>query len=302
MPADQINQALKIIQENPSEFVVILGPTCTGKTALSLVLANHFQVPIINADSRLIFQEMDIGTAKPTLDELNIIKHFLINIKKPNETYSAGEFQQDFDKIASDLISNQSHTLKAIIVGGTGLYIKSALDNLNIPRISPNSSFREELGALDLESLQKLLNELDASAKNLIDMKNKIRIIRAIEIIKVSGKKLSDNRKLNPSERYKATYIGLNYSDREFLYSLINKRVVQMIEAGLVDETQQLIDIYGATQTLKSTIGYREIISYLNQEINLEESIYLIQKNTRNYAKRQITWFKSNPKTNWIYK
>lgn len=301
MPENLIETAKNIILSSPAEFAVILGPTCTGKTALALELAEIFQVPIINADSRLIFSEMNIGTAKPSQEELSRAKHFLVDLKNPSETYSAGEFQQDFDQVVANL-QPQVSKLKALVVGGTGLYIKSALDNLLMPPISPDASLRDRLFGFDLASLQNQLHELDPEAKDLIDIKNKIRIIRAIEIVTQTGKPLKLSRQTASSPRYPSTYIGLNYSDRSKLYSLIDNRVLGMIEQGLVPEVKHLVQKYGPSQTLKATIGYKEIIDYLRGDLSLDQAISLIQKNTRNYAKRQLTWFKANQEVNWLNK
>jgi len=301
MPENLIETAKNIILSSPAEFAVILGPTCTGKTALALELAEIFQVPIINADSRLIFSEMNIGTAKPSQEELSRAKHFLVDLKNPSETYSAGEFQQDFDQVVANLQPKASK-LKALVVGGTGLYIKSALDNLLMPPISPDASLRDRLFGFDLASLQNQLHELDPEAQDLIDIKNKIRIIRAIEIVTQTGKPLKLSRQTASSPRHPSTYIGLNYSDRSKLYSLIDNRVLAMIEQGLVPEVKDLVQKYGPTQTLKATIGYKEIIDYLRGDLSLDQAISQIQKNTRNYAKRQLTWFKANKGVNWLNK
>lgn len=301
MPENLVQLAKNIIQSSPAEFAVILGPTCTGKTALALELAEFFQVPIINADSRLIFSEMNIGTAKPSFEELSRAKHYLVDLKNPSETYSAGEFQQDFDRVVMGLEPVASR-LKALVVGGTGLYIKSALDNLLMPPISPSASLREKLSGFDLAELQNQLHQLDPEAHALIDIKNKIRIIRAIEIITQTGKPLKLSRQTASSPRYPSVYIGLNYSERSKLYSLIDKRVLAMVDQGLVCEVEELIQKYGPTQTLKATIGYKEIIDYLRGDLSLDHAISLIQKNTRNYAKRQITWFKANKEIKWLNK
>jgi tRNA dimethylallyltransferase len=301
MPINLIDQAKEILQFSPAEFAVIVGPTCTGKTALAIELAEFFQVPIINADSRLIFQEMNIGTAKPSDLELNLVPHYLVNIKKPNETYSAGEFQKDFDQVANSL-PNRLNQPKAIIVGGTGLYIKSALESLLMPSISPDPDLRAKFADYDLPNLQKHLQDLDPDAQNHIDIQNKIRIIRAIEIITYSGQPLKQSRQLATEPRYQVAYIGLNFADRAYLYSLIDTRVLAMFDQGLLAEVQTLLDKYGPSQTLKSTIGYKEVLEHLSGKLSIDEAISLIQKNTRNYAKRQMTWFKANSSIKWFYK
>lgn len=292
---------LEIIDQRPTELICILGPTCTGKTDLSLALAQSLNLPIINADSRLIFAEMNIGTAKPSQEEFSLAPHYLVNIKKPNQNYSAGEYRKDFDKSYEDIKENfSSNQVHGIVVGGTGLYIRSALENLEMPDVDKDSELRNELNNLSLDKLIDLLNELDPNAHEELDTKNKIRIIRAIEIIKGTGKTLKESRGKNINPRYRVNYFGLNFSDRKALYNLINKRVLKMIDKGLIAEVVDLIEKYGVSQTLNSTIGYKEIIQYLNGKCNLNEAIETIQKNTRLYAKRQITWFNKNQDIIWL--
>lgn len=288
---------LKDITQNPKEFIAIVGPTCTGKTDLSLALAQELQVPIINADSRLIYAEMNIGTAKPTQHELNLATHYLVNIRKPNESYSAGDYRRDFDQIISKL----EQMPKAIVVGGTGLYLRSALENLEMPTINRDEVLREELKSKSLEELVSTLNQLDPNAHELIDIQNKIRIIRAIEIIQHSGKALLDNRSKTSENRYSTAFYGLNFHNRETLYDLINTRVIRMIEQGLIPEVESLIKQYGVTTTMLATIGYKEIIAYQQDQYSLADAIALIQQRTRNYAKRQLTWFRANQEIQWLY-
>jgi tRNA dimethylallyltransferase len=289
---------LKDIASKPTELIAIVGPTCTGKTDLSLTLAQELKIPVINADSRLIYAEMNIGTAKPTDEELSLASHYLVNIRKPNESYSAGDYRRDFDRVISNLEKAPS---KAIVVGGTGLYLRSALENLEMPNISRDETLREELKTKNLEDLNALLNELDPQAHEHIDTQNKIRIIRAIEIIKHSGKALSENRSIAAENRYNTAFYGLNFHNRETLYELINKRVVRMMDQGLVAEVEALIKQYSVTQTMLATIGYKETIACLQGECSLDEAITLIQQRTRNYAKRQLTWFRSNSEIQWLY-
>ncbi len=288
---------LKDITQNPKEFIAIVGPTCTGKTDLSLALAQELQVPIINADSRLIYDEMNIGTAKPTLHELNLATHYLVNIRKPNESYSAGDYRRDFDQIVSKL----EQTPKAIVVGGTGLYLRSALENLEMPAINRDEALRGELKNKSLEELISMLNELDPKAQEQIDTQNKIRIIRAIEIIQHSGKALLDNRSKTSENRYSTAFYGLNFHNRETLYDLINTRVIRMIDQGLIAEVESLIKQYGVTTTMLATIGYKEIIAYQQDQCSLADAIAFIQQRTRNYAKRQLTWFRANQEIQWLY-
>ena len=291
----------KIEAQNEAELIAIVGPTCTGKSNLALELAEALKLPVINSDSRLIFQEMNIGTAKPTKDELEAVKHYLIDIKEPTQSYSAGDYREDFDKVFNELPKNELG-LKAIVVGGTGLYIRSALDNLNMPDVARDRELRDELNEKELEDLQKMVLDLDPEAHKDLDMHNKVRIIRAIEIIKVSGKPLAENRSKEVTNRYKALYYGINFESRRKLYDLINYRVVKMIQRGLVHEVEALVGKYGETEVLQSTIGYREILPYLRGEYSLSEGRRRIQKRTRVYAKKQMTWFNQNRNIEWFHK
>lgn len=283
------------LEQNPRDIIAIVGPTCTGKTDLSLALAQELKLPIINADSRLIFAEMNIGTAKPSDEELRLIQHCLINIKKPNEQYSAGGYRDDFDLCLKELGG------RAIVVGGTGLYLRSALENLDMPDIGRDIELREELKAMELDVLTKMLDQFDPQAREDVDMKNKVRVIRAIEIVKLSGKPLSENRSKKKENRYDAAYYGLNFKNRKTLYDLINKRVIKMINKGLIHEVEALVAKYGVTDTLMGTIGYKEMIGYLQGNYSITEGRKMIQKKTRVYAKRQMTWFNQNPNLRWLY-
>ncbi len=288
--------------EDDADFVSICGPTCTGKTDLALALAEKLNIPIINADSRLIFSEMDIGTAKPSDEELEKIKHYLVNIKNPNETYSAGDYRKDFDACFAEIKKNssQKNGPYAVVVGGTGLYLQSALENLEMPSVNRDDDLRKELSTLELPELLAIMNDLDPDAQNAVDTKNKIRIIRAIEILKSTGKALSEARSKNTENRYNVISFGLNFSSREIHNELINKRVLVMLEKGLVKEVDELINKYGVTRTMLATIGYKEIIAYLQKECSLEEAYAEIQQRTRAYAKRQMTWFKRNQDIIWL--
>lgn len=293
----------KQIEAQPSELIAVVGPTCTGKTDLSLDIAEKFNIPVINADSRLIFAEMNIGTAKPNLYELERAKHYLVDIKNPSEDYSAGDYKNDFDKVIETLrdSSEESKPL-AVVTGGTGLYLRSALENLDMPDVGRDKEMREELNKLELSELQVMLNELDPDAQKQVDMPNKVRVIRAIEIVKHAGKPLAECRSKKTEPRYNVKYIGLNFSSRRKLYDLINYRVIKMIKKGLVYEAEALVNKYGKCETLRSTIGYKEILGYFDGNYSLSEARRRIQKNTRVYAKRQMTWFKQNPLTEWFYR
>ena len=292
---------LNYIDTSPKKLITIVGPTCTGKTDIAIELAEKFKTEIINADSRLIFKEMDIGTAKPSFDELKRVKHHLVDIKSITEVYSAGDYQKDFDSVVEN-IRKLYPERKIIVVGGTGLYIKAALENLEMPAVNTNQALRNELNQKSLDELLLMLKENDSTALNLIDVQNKIRVIRALELVISTGKPLSQLRTKSREARYDSLYIGLDFKRREDLYNLINERVLRMMECGLVDEVKVLINKYGRVKTIDSTIGYREVADYLSGGLSLDEAVSEIQLRTRRYAKRQMTWFRANPDIQWFYR
>lgn len=300
--SSHIEQVLESLDKNPNPVVAVVGPTCTGKTDLAIQLGQKLGIEIINCDSRLIFDEMNIGTAKPSAEEMQAVKHHLVNLKKPNESYSAGEYRDDFDKVMSEISFNpENKEPQVIVVGGTGLYVRSALDNLEMPEVSRDVELREELNTKDLEELLKMLEELDPKAHEDIDVQNKVRVVRAIEIVKLSGKPLAQNRSKSTGNRYETSYFALNFHRRRSLYDLIDKRVITMIRRGLVHEVEALVNKYGVTETLMGTIGYKEIIGYLNGDYSLSQARRMIQKKTRLYAKKQMTWFNQNRSIQWLY-
>jgi tRNA dimethylallyltransferase len=292
---------LNYIDTSPKKLITIVGPTCTGKTDIAIELAEKFNTQIINADSRLIFKEMDIGTAKPSADELKRVKHHLVNLKSITESYSAGDYQKDFDNVVENIWKIDSER-KIIVVGGTGLYIKAALENLEMPAVNTNQALRDELNQKSLDELLLMLQEKDSEALALIDVQNKIRVIRALELIISTGKPLNELRTKSREPRYDSLYIGLDFKQREDLYDLINVRVLGMIERGLVEEVKALINKYGRVKAIDSTIGYREVADYLSGLISLDEAVSEIQLRTRRYAKRQMTWFRANPEIQWFYR
>lgn len=282
-------------------LLILTGPTGVGKSDLSIKVANKYKLEIISADSMQIYKNMDIGTAKIDLEATDI-KHHMIDIINPDEDFSVADFQESAKNIIYSL--NQENKLP-FIVGGTGLYINSLLYNWSFQNTSRDIEYRSYLEKLvetkGIEHLYNILLEKDRASAEKIDSKNKNRIIRALEINKLSGKK--DNSNLySENKDYNLLYLALNL-DREKLYQKINNRVDKMIELGLLEEVKELMDKYDY-KNLNSfkAIGYKEIISYYNKEISLKESIDLIKKNSRHYAKRQITWFKRDKRIIWLDK
>lgn len=274
--------------------IAIVGATASGKTAYAIELAKKVDGEIISADSRLVYKGFDIGTAKPTKAEQDEIPHHMIDIVEPEFEYSAGLYKTQAKKAIEDILSRGK---TPIIAGGTGLYIDILLKNYTLPQIEANHQLRNELKKLSKEDLYETLLKLDPQAGESIDINDGKKVIRAIEIIKTSGKTLKEARGIADSE-YNIEWLGRNF-DRETLYSRINKRVDIMVESGLIDETKALLLKHGRIPNLVNTIGYREIIGFLDNNYSLDEALELLKKNTRNYAKRQLTWFRKNENISW---
>lgn len=276
------------------KVVAIVGATASGKTAYSIELAKKINGEIVSADSRLVYKGFDIGTAKPTIDEMDGVPHHMVDIVEPEFEYSAGLYKKQAKDVISQILLRGN---VPIICGGTGLYIDILLKNYDLPEIEANRELRNELTQLDTANLEDMLKNLDIDAFTSIDKNDRKKMIRAIEIIKTTNKPLSQTRGMNKSE-YNVEWIGKNF-DRKTLYERIDKRVDIMIENGLVEETKNLLEKHGRIPNLVNTIGYREILGYIDNQCSLEQAAELLKKNTRNYAKRQLTWFRRNEEIKW---
>lgn len=272
-----------------------MGPTASGKTNLAIQIAKENNGEIISADSRLVYKGFDIAAAKPTLDERQGIEHYLIDIVEPEVDYSVANFVDDA-KIAIKKIVAKNKT--PIVVGGTGLYFRILLEDFDMPRVEPNYELRKELEVIDTQELHKMLTELDPVSANKIHFNNKVKIIRALEVCKTLDKPHSEVAGKKEPE-YDVEWIGLNPSSRIDLYERVNLRVDEMVKLGLVDETKALLEKHGRINNFINTIGYQEILQYLDGSISLDEALELMKKNTRHYAKRQLTWFRRNPLIEW---
>jgi tRNA dimethylallyltransferase len=279
---------------NKHKVIAVVGATASGKTQYSIELAKSIDGEIISADSRLVYKGFDIGTAKPTIEEQAGIPHYMIDIVEPEFDYSAGLYKKQAEAKISEIL-NRGKT--PIIVGGTGLYIDILLKNYDLPQVEPNKTLRAKLSEMSTEELHNELCQLDVRAGEIIDKNDRKKLIRAVEIIKTSGKLLSEVRGVS-EQKYDVEWIGRNF-ERDILYSRIEKRVDIMVEQGLVEETKRLLDKHGRIPNLINTIGYREILGYLDNFYSLEEAKDLLKKNTRNYAKRQLTWFRKNEDIRW---
>lgn len=275
-----------------NKVIAIVGATASGKTAYAVELAKQIGGEIISADSRLVYNGFDIGSAKPTIEERQGVPHYMIDIAEPNENFTAGLFA----KIAKTHINNiLSRAKTPIIAGGTGLYFNILLNNYDLPEIEPNWNLRQDLSILSFDELEQMLLKLDKDA--FVEKNDKKKAIRYIEILKATGKPLSQSRGMSDTE-FDIEWIGLNFP-REVLYDRINRRVDLMLEQGLVEETRNLLDKYGRATNIVDTIGYREIIWALDGVMSMDEAIIKLKQNTRNYAKRQLTWFRKNENIKW---
>lgn len=272
-----------------------MGPTASGKTALAVKTALSNNGEIISADSRLVYKGFDIATAKPTMEERQGIEHHLIDIVEPEVDYSVANFFDDA-KVAIEKIQQKGKT--PIVVGGTGLYFRILLEDFDLPRVEPDYDLRKELEQKDTVELHEMLVKLDPKSAEKIHFNNKVKIIRAIEVCKTLEKPHSEAAGKKEPE-FDVEWIGLNPPDRAVLYDRVNKRVDEMVERGLVDETKALLAKHGRINNFVNTIGYQEILEYLDGKISLEEAVSDIKQNTRRYAKRQLTWFRRNKLITW---
>ncbi|WP_026777603.1 tRNA (adenosine(37)-N6)-dimethylallyltransferase MiaA [Polaribacter sp. Hel_I_88] len=279
-------------------LITIVGPTAIGKTALSIVLANHFKSDIISCDSRQFFKEMTIGTAVPSINELNAAKHHFIQNRSIFDAYNVGEFERDaLAKLEELFLENPIQ----IMVGGSGLYVDAVLKGLDyFPEVDPQirENLTKELKEQGIESLQNKLQELDIETYNNIALDNPHRIMRALEVCIGSGKTYSEfKNKPKEPRNFNCIKIGLT-AEREIIYSRINQRVDIMIKNGLIKEAKNLHQHKNLNAL--QTVGYRELFSYFDTNFTMEFAISEIKKNTRRFAKRQITWFKRDEETLWF--
>ena len=285
------------MKKTKEKLIVIVGPTAVGKTALSLELAKQFNGEIINGDAFQVYKGLDIGTAKISPEEMNGITHHLIDIRNPSESYNVVEFKNDVNRCIQDITARGK---MPILVGGTGLYVQSILYDYQFPETIENAELRERLYAIDKEILHQQLFELDPEASRNIHPNNKKRVVRAIEVCILSGKKFSEQK--GASEKvasYDAIVIGLEM-ERNLLYERINNRVLKMIVDGLENEVRKLYeDGLSESQSLLA-IGYKEFFPYFKNELSLDEVISEIQKASRNFSKRQFTWFRNKMDVHWF--
>ncbi len=282
-----------MLSPEPSQpLIVILGPTAVGKTETSLKLAERWNGEIVSADSRLFYRGMDIGTAKPSLKEQRRVPHHLIDVADPGQIWSLAMFQREAHRIISEI---HMRDRLPFLVGGAGQYVRGVTEEWEIPGIPPDPQVRRVLenwaGDIGPEGLHERLSILDPAASERIDPRNLRRTIRALEVILLTGERFS-TQKSRGSSRYQLLQLGLTRPRTE-LYSRIDSRIESMLDAGFVDEVRRLLDAgYSPELPSLSAIGYRQMVKYLQGEIELDEAVRLMKRITRKFVRRQANWFK----------
>src|ERR687886_71070 len=277
-------------------LITICGATATGKSGLALALAQRLNSVILSADSRQVYQEFDIGTAKPSVGERQQVPHYLIDIGEPTETLTVADYQRQ----AQELIAHfQAQGTIPVLVGGTGLYIRSVVQGMKIPRVAPHNELRSQLASLGQTQLYQFLQQVDPAAAQKIHANDEVRTLRALEVFYVTGCPISKQQGENPPN-YPILQIGLECSDTSTLTRRIEKRTEQMIAAGWEAEVKALCQKYGGDLPLLDTLGYREMKQYLAGDISLSQAKELTVLHTRQFAKRQRTWFRAYPDIEWF--
>lgn len=284
------------------KVIVICGPTASGKTALSIELAKKINGEIISADSMQIYKDMDIGTAKPDKEEMQGIKHYLLDCVNPDRRYSVAEYKIDATNAIEEILQKGK---TPIIVGGTGLYVDTLIYGIEYNDIQIDEEYRKELEKIaeeqGLDELYNMALKIDEEAMKKISVNDKKRIIRVLEIYKATGKTKTqqeiESRKNGVKYDYKVFALNM---DREVLYNRINLRVDLMIQKGLIEEVKKLKEKYNKFPTAMQGLGYKEVVEYLENKTSKEEMIEKIKMETRRYSKRQLTWFRKNKGTIWL--
>ena len=273
--------------------VALVGPTASGKTALALELAEHFQLEILNIDSRQLYREMDIGTAKPTPEQQQRVTHHLLDLRSPDQPITLQEFQQEAAAAVSQVLQDRG---VAFLAGGSGLYLKALTQGLQPPAVPPQAELRRQLKALGQANCHQLLQQSDPQAAAKIAPADAVRTQRALEVLYASGKPMSEQQSANPPP-WRVLELGLN---PEELRSRIAQRTQQIYREGLVAETQQLSQRYGSDLPMLKTIGYGEALEVLQGERSEAEAIATTTRRTQQFAKRQRTWFRRQHNPHWL--
>ena len=288
---------------NKIDVLAVVGPTASGKTKLSVELAKALNGEIVSADSMQIYKGMDIGTAKPTFEEMQGIPHHLMGFLDSKENFSVAIYVEMAHKIIADIHSKGK---LPIVTGGTGLYVDSLLNSIKFFDNTSDDSIRDKYSKLleekGLDYLLEKLKKIDYETyEKLLEQRNAKRIIRALEFFEVTGKTISEQNRLSKQDSpYNPIKIGLTCRDRQVLYDRINLRVDLMLKDGLLEEAEKVLNS-DLSNTAEKAIGYKELIPYFNGESTLDECVEVLKMNTRRYAKRQLTWFRRDQEINWIY-
>lgn len=288
--------------DNKIPVIAVIGPTASGKTGLAVAIAKKFGGEVVSADSMQIYSELSIGTAKPSEKEMEGIKHHLIGHKSIDEEYSVVDYVDEAKAIISDI---HSRNKIPVICGGTGLYVDSLLSNTEFSEIKSDAEVRKKLFEYASENgnekLFERLFEIDPEYAKKTHANNLIRVVRALEVFEITGKTMTEHQRDShpvPSI-YDVCYIGTNYSDRDKLYSRIEQRIDEMLTEGVEKEARFLFE-HNGTCTAAQAIGYKEFYPYFRGEMSMEEAVSVLKKETRHYAKRQLTWFRRNKNINWL--
>lgn len=284
------------------DIIVVCGPTASGKTALAVELAKRIDAEVVSADSMQIYKEMNVGTAKPDMEERGGIRHHMLDVVSVTEDYNVSRYVSEATRCIENI---RNRGKKVILAGGTGLYIDSLINNIDFFEIENDYEYRakllkcaEENGNMFVHDMLRTVDPDTACRLHPNDLK---RVIRALEVYKVTGKTMSHIQRESVRERrYNTLFAGIDYDDRSVLYERIERRVGIMIRSGLPIEARKLMN-YNLSATARVAIGYCEMFEYFEHKISLDEAVLKICKRTRNYAKRQLTWFRKNKEINWLY-
>ena len=274
----------------PAGLIIVLGATATGKTSLAIAIAKHLKAPILSADSRQVYRHLNIGTAKPTLDERQGIPHYLIDIVEPDATLTLADYQ---DRAQTLITKFHTEGVTPILVGGSGLYIKAITAGLKIPRVPPQPNLRSQLEELGQTYCYQVLQQVDPIGAAKIHANDQVRTLRSLEVFYVTGQPLSAQQGEQPPD-YPIVQIGLECDDLEAYRQLVSDRTEQMLENGWLNEIRDLQHRYGEELPLLKTLGYAEMSDYLANKIDLETAKLLTVTHTCQFAKRQRTWFRGS--------
>ena len=290
--------------DKKTPLIAVIGPTASGKTGLAVEIAKKFGGEVVSADSMQIYSELTVGTAKPTEKEMEGVPHHLIGHKSIDEEYSVVDYVEEAKNAIADIFSRGK---LPVLCGGTGLYVDSLLSNTEFSEIKSDPDVRKKLYDFaeenGNEALFEKLKEIDPETAAKTHANNLIRVVRAMEVYEVTGKTMSEHQKDShpiPSI-YDVCYIGTNFADRDKLYARIEQRIDEMLEEGVEEEARFLFE-HNGTCTAAQAIGYKEFYPYFRGKMSREEAISVLKKETRHYAKRQITWFRRNDKINWLFR